>query len=51
MIRLTNLDRMYSDLFDLLYQAQDSVLVSGQVMLGNYTTQLEEELAERSGAR
>lgn len=51
MIRLTNLDRMYSDLFDLLYQAQDSVLISGQVMLGKYTTQLEEELAERSGAR
>ena len=41
---------MYSDLSNLLYQAQDKVLTSGQVMLGKHTTQLEEQLAERSGA-
>ena len=51
MIRLTNLNRQYQDLFDLLYEAQDSVINSGQVMLGRWTEQLEEYIAERSGAK
>ena len=42
---------MYTHLGDLLYQAQEQVLTSGQVMLGKYTTQLEEELAERANAQ
>ena len=51
MIRLTNLDRMYTNLGDLLYQSQEQVLTSGQVMLGKYTSQLEEKLAERANAQ
>ena len=42
---------MYSNLGDLLYQAQEQVLTSGQVMLGKYTSQLEEALAERANAQ
>jgi len=51
MIRLTNLDRLYSNLGYLLNQAQERVLNSGQVMLGKYTTQLEEQLAGYAGAK
>jgi len=42
---------MYTNLGDLLYQAQEQVLTSGQVMLGKYISQLEEELAERANAQ
>jgi dTDP-4-amino-4,6-dideoxygalactose transaminase len=42
---------MYTHLGDLLYQAQEQVLTSGQVMLGKYTSQLEEKLAERANAQ
>ena len=51
MIRLVNLDRLYTDLNNLLYQAQEQVLSSGQIMLGKYTLQLEEALAERANAQ
>ncbi len=51
MIRLTNLDRLYTDLGGLLLQAQHKVLTSGQVMLGKHTQELEEQLASRSGAK
>jgi dTDP-4-amino-4,6-dideoxygalactose transaminase len=50
MIQLTNLNRLSSDLHTLLTTAQQEVLQSGQVMLGKFTQQFEEALAERSGA-
>ena len=50
MIKLTNLNRLSSDLRAELLTAQEEVLQSGQVMLGKFTQQFEEALAERSGA-
>jgi dTDP-4-amino-4,6-dideoxygalactose transaminase len=50
MIHLTNLNRLSSDLRSELLTAQEEVLQSGQVMLGKFTQQFEEALAERSGA-
>lgn len=51
MIQLTNINRLHSDLHDLLYVAQEEVLASGQVMLGKFTIQLEERIAELSNAK
>ena len=51
MIQLTNINRLHSDLHDLLYVAQEEVLASGQVMLGKFTVQLEERIAELSDAK
>lgn len=50
MIQLTNLNRLSSDLHTLLTTSQQEVLQSGQVMLGKFTQQFEEALAERAGA-
>ena len=51
MIRLTNLDRMYDDLYYSLYNVHANILDDGQAMMGRYTLQLEEAIASRSGAK
>ena len=51
MIHLTNINRLYSDLKELLYVAQEEVLNSGQVILGKFTEQLQERIAEFSNAK
>ena len=48
MIRLANINRLNEDLKNLLAVAQEMVLASNQVMLGKYTKQFEEEVAEFS---
>lgn len=50
MIQLTNLHRLYNDLKNELATAQQEVLDSGQVMLGSFTQQFEQAVAERAGA-
>lgn len=50
MIQLTNLHRLYSDLDSELATAQQEVFNSGQVMLGTFTQQFEDAVAERAGA-
>ena len=51
MIRLANPSRLYQDLYEPLSKAQEQVIHSNQVMLGECTTQLEEKIAERSSAK
>ena len=51
MIRLANINRLNEDLKNLLAVAQEIVLASNQVMLGKYTKQFEEEIAEFSNAK
>ena len=51
MIRLANISRLNEDLKNLLVVAQEIVLASNQVMLGKYTKQFEEEVAEFSNAK
>ena len=47
-IRFNNLDRQYRDLRTEILDATDTVLRSGQVMSGNYTSELEHWLARRN---
>lgn len=51
MIQLTNIDRLHKELHNPLYIAQTEVLKSGQVMLGKFTQELEERIAEFSQAK
>lgn len=51
MIRLTNLDRQYHSIEHRLHTAQSRVLDTGNCMLGKYTQELEERIAERAGAK
>jgi dTDP-4-amino-4,6-dideoxygalactose transaminase len=47
-IRFNNLDRQYRDLRTQILDATDTVLRSGQVMSGNYTSEFEHWLARRN---
>ena len=51
MICLTNLDRLYKDIRSDLTIAQDNVLLSGRVVLGQYIQNLEEQIAEKSKSK
>ena len=50
MIRLHNLDRLYKDLQPALDNVSQMILKSGQVMLGEFTKEFEQRLANIAGA-